>query len=383
MQATWTGYFKTINIANNVIDRIARYSSYAQEKRDQFTAESKFIRAFAYLELLKMFGDGALSGNMEGPGLPLQLTPFEGYNTGQVIPRSTNGEVYEQIVSDLKAIGPALLDKFNADLQTRTRATKGAANALLARCYLYMHKYPEAAEAAGLVLDQQPGVYTLTTNLLQLFPPNPDGTAKSLTPEYVFAFPVSQMVSSSTSMNNNLANGYYYKRSFWINKSFISEFEPGDLRVSQLIYPGDQTYNVEHFNELTTFKFNNQFGRDNVPMIRLAEVILTRAEALARTSSQISEEAVTLLNQVRARSLPSAAPFEVTDFPNPDALVERILQERKFELAFEGFYRYDLLRTNKPLRVPDLPEGKKVLPVPQIEIDISNNVLKQNPGYLQ
>lgn len=383
VQSTWTGYFKTINIANNVVDRIGKFSAFNQDKQNQFIAEAKFIRAFAYLELLKMFGDGALSGDMEGLGLPLQLTPFEGYNTGEVVPRSTNGQIYDQIVSDLKEIGPFLLDKFNPDLKTRSRATKGAANALLARCYLYMHKYPGAAEAAKLVLDQQPGTYMLTNNLLQLFPPNPDGGAKTLTSEYIFAFPISQMVSSSTSMNNNLANGYYFKRSFWINKSFISEFEPGDLRVSQLIFPGDQIYNIEHFNEFTTFKFNNPNGRDNVPMIRLAEVMLTRAEALARTTSGINDEAVSLLNTVRTRSLPSATPFVASDFPNADALVERILDERKFELAFEGFYRYDLIRTGKPLHTPDLPEAKKVLPIPQIEIDISDRIIKQNPGYLQ
>jgi hypothetical protein len=191
------------------------------------------------------------------------------------------------------------------------------------------------------------------------------------------------MVSSSTSANNNIANGYFFKRDFWINKAFINEFEPGDLRVSQLMFPGDQTYNIEHLNELTTFKFNNSFGRDNVPMIRLAEVMLTRAEALARTSSNVNEEAVGLLNTVRSRSLPSATPFVTTDFANPDALVERILKERKFELAFEGFYRYDLIRTGKPLHTPDLPENKKVLPIPQIEIDISNDIIKQNPGYLE
>jgi hypothetical protein len=72
-----------------------------------------------------------------------------------------------------------------------------------------------------------------------------------------------------------------------------------------------------------------------------------------------------------------------SDFANADALVERILEERKFELAFEGFYRYDLIRTGKPLHTPDLPETKKVLPIPQLEIDISDGIIKQNPGYLQ
>lgn len=378
--AVWTAYYKAINTANNVATNIPLYATYSENTKNQFIAESKFIRAYAYLDLLKMFGEGALTGNMDGLGLPLQLTPFEGYNTGDVIPRSSNGEVYSHIVQDLKDILPLLPDNHNTDVKTRARATKGSVNALLARCYLYMHKYAEAGETAKAVLNKQPDIYAITTDLRKLFPEN-TGTSQVLTPEYVFAFPVSQMVSFSTYTNNNIGNSYYFKNSFWINPAFISEFETGDLRVSQLMFKGDQIYNVNRLNDFTTFKFNNSNGRDNVPLIRLPEMMLTRAEALARTTG-VTTEAVSLLNEVRTRSLPSATPFTVNDFTDPAALVEKILLQRKFELAFEGFHRYDLIRTGKPLRVPDLSDKKKVLPIPQLEIDISNGVIKQNSGYV-
>lgn len=375
----WTSYFQCINVANNVIDKIPRFAQFEQAKQDQFIAEAKFIRAYAYLDLLKLYGDGALTGKMDGLGLPLQLTPFQGYITGQVIPRSTNGEIYNSIIKDLTESIAVLPEKQDNDLNTRSRATKGGANALLARCYLYMGKFSEAADAAKAVLDAA-GTYLIVNNLSQLFPANPSGAAQNLTTEHILAFPVSQMVGTSTNVSNNIGSTYYFKRAFWISKNFMNEFESGDLRVSQLMFKGDQIYNTDRLNDYTTFKFNNQNSRDNVPVIRLAEIMLIRAEALARKQG-VNTESITLLNNVRTRSLPNATPFTSADFADANALIEKVLQQRKFELAFEGFYRYDLIRTGKPLQSPDLSEGRKVLPIPQVEIDISNGLIKQNTGY--
>jgi hypothetical protein len=95
----------------------------------------------------------------------------------------------------------------------------------------------------------------------------------------------------------------------------------------------------------------------------------------------VTEEAVGRLNMVRSRSLPSAALLTIADFTSSAQLLEAVLNQRRMELAFEGFYRYDLIRTNQPLLSPDIPENKKVLPVPQMEIDISKGVIQQNTGY--
>jgi starch-binding outer membrane protein, SusD/RagB family len=376
----WTSYFKAINLANTVIANIPVYAKFDAAKQASLIAEAKFIRAFAYLDLLKFFGEGAMTGNMSGLGLPLQLTPFKGYNTGDVIPRSTNGDVYAQIVKDLTESIPALPDKRSTDLETRSRATKGSANALLARTWLYMRDYANAANAAKAVLDKQPDVYALASDPAQLFPMNPLGSAQSPGKEYIMVFPVSQMVSSSTSANNNLGNGYFYKRSFWINPDFINGFETGDLRVAQLMFKGDSVYNPDRFADKTTVKFNNPNGRDNVPVVRLAEMMLVRAEALAKTAGVV-QEAVTLLNSVRNRALPARTPYTTGSFATAADLVNAIINQRRVELAFEGFYRYDLLRTGQPLRSPDIASAKKVLPVPQVEIDISHGLIKQNTGY--
>jgi tetratricopeptide (TPR) repeat protein len=374
----WTAYFKAVNTANNVIAKIPEYGQFSPAMEDQYIAEAKFVRAYAYLDLLKFYGDGALSGNMGGLGLPIQLTPFEGYNTGQVVGRSTNGQVYEQIVKDLTDALIALPDQQADDLSTRSRATKGGANALLARVYLYMGQYDSSAAAAKNVLDRT-DIYSLTADLMQLFPSDPNGTAQTLTAEYVFALPVSQAISSSSSISYGPGYDYYLKSNFWINPDFISTFETGDKRVSQLMYKGDTVYGYEPAY-LTTFKFNNPSGRDNIPMIRLPETMLTRAEDLAR-SGGVNDESLSLLNAVRARSVINALPYTAGDFPTSTALVDTILRQRAYELAFESQYRYDLIRTNQPLHNPDLAANLKVLPIPQSEIDISGGLIQQNPGY--
>lgn len=377
---TWTSYFKTINSANNIIVKIPEFANYDLQKQKQFIAEAKFVRAYCYLNLLCLYGDGALSGNPDGLGLPLQLTPFEGYNTGEIIPRSTNLQVFEQIIKDLTEAAADLQEKFPDDLKTRSRATKGAAWALLARTLLYKHAYEQAAVVAKKVLDLSPAVYSLTADVGKLFPFNPEGATRPFTAEHIFGLPVSFLVSSSTSLDNSIGSTYYYKRSFWINPGFMNEFETGDLRLTQLIWKGDSVYNPNMYNEKTTFKFNNRYGRDNVPMIRFAEIMLIRAECLARVSG-VNDEAIQLLNQVRKRSLPTAVDYEASSFASQQALVDTILKERTLELAFEGLHRYDLIRTGKPLHDPDIPENRKVLPVPQVEIDISHGLIQQNSGY--
>jgi len=115
-------------------------------------------------------------------------------------------------------------------------------------------------------------------------------------------------------------------------------------------------------------------------MIRLAEIMLTRAEALARTGG-VNDESLSLLNTVRSRSVTNAIPYTTGSFAAGTDLVNTILQQRDFELAFESQHRYDLIRTDQPIHNPDLAANRKVLPIPQAEIDISAGVIKQNSGY--
>ncbi len=366
VEGIWAAYFKAINLANNMVQKIPVLGKYDETKEAQHIAEAKFIRAFCYLRLLSLFGDGALSGNDSGPGLPLQLKAFEGYEEGMVIPRNTNAEVFTQMIADLLEAIPDLPTAHNNDNQSRARATKGSAYALLSRVYLYSGEFANAADAAKKVIDNSQ-TYELVNDLLSVFPPNAAGTPQNLTKEHVFAFPVSQDAAALPSWQEgaNLLGRYYSFGVFLPEAGFLAELDDADNRKAQLTAGGK------------SLKFNHFFGKDNLPLIRTAEVYLTRAEGLARVNG-ITQEAVDLLNAVRSRSWPGATAFTLADFANNTDLINAIVQERKLELAFEGHRRYDLLRTGGDLKTP---ETKKVLPIPQRDIDISENVIQQNPGY--
>ena len=99
-------------------------------------------------------------------------------------------------------------------------------------------------------------------------------------------------------------------------------------------------------------------------------------------SEGVSAAAIDLLNRVRARSVEESEAYTLGDFPTAGALLGAIHEERRKELAFEGFHRYDRIRNGLPPRDNGLPAGKWVLPIPQREIDISDGLIVQNPGYV-
>ena len=117
--------------------------------------------------------------------------------------------------------------------------------------------------------------------------------------------------------------------------------------------------------------------------LRLSEVKLTYAEAITRISNNVDAEAVQHLNDIRLRPFtaenkPEA--YTVASFGNAEELLEAILLERRRELAYEGHYRWDLIRTGKKLR-NELSDNKKNFPVPQYEITISGGAIRQNTGF--
>lgn len=381
ISSIWLNFYATINASNGLIAKIPVYGQYDQELMDQHVGEAKFIRAFAYFKLLCLFGQGALTQDMGGMGLPLQLTPFEGYNENdESIPRSTVEQVYNQIIKDLKDAIDVVPESYGSNsasnLDTRTRATKGSVYALLSRVYLYKGDFEEAGNYAKMVIDLT-SVYELTDDITELFPNNSDVVEMNMSDEYILGFPFSRNEMGS----NNLSFSYYFKLSLWADDDFINSYPPGDLRVDELIFEGDTEYNQQTVTgRRTTMKYSDSDGRDNVVIIRLAEVMLTRAEVLARTTG-INQESVDLLNDIHLRANPAAVPYQPGDFTNSQHLIDTILHERKLELAFEGHARYDLIRTGQPLRNPNISEDYYILPIPQTDIEISKGVIKQNPGY--
>jgi len=367
--ALWDQPYKTINQANVIITQLEKYAAFDKAKQQGFIAEAKFIRAMAYLQLLEMYGNGSLQGKPENMGVPLRLESFDGYDGSQNIPRATNGAVYAQIMKDLDEAIAVLPADRNDALQQGSRATRGAANAIAARASLYEGKYDKAATYAAAAMEGNR--YQLATSFEVLWPNNSAGTGKyPISKEILFAFPE----SFNTTSRSNDSHGIYFLFNAPV-ADFVNTYNATDERGKELMVTGPYGADVMR-------KFTDPNFRDNVTMIRLAEVMLTQAEALAHKDG-VNAVSVGLLNEVYARAFtksPVPKVYTVADFANPQALIDRILQERKWELAFEGFTRYDAIRTGKkpnPLMSPE----KFYLPVPQREIDVTNGLIKQSPGF--
>jgi len=165
----------------------------------------------------------------------------------------------------------------------------------------------------------------------------------------------------------------------------IAAYGQGDKRLTQLSSEGVAADAETH---LFTTKYPDAANNsDNAPIIRVTEVKLILAEAIAQQAATVlgALEAVEILNELRARAgLPA---YTIASFLTKQALIDAVLAERRKELAFEGFRRMDLLRYEKPLRTSGEGADKAVfggdltiLPIPQRELDI-NPSLEPNPGY--
>lgn len=374
VEGIWQEFYQAINVANVFIDKVPKYAQYSEEIQKQHIAEAKFNRAFAYLMLLNYYGHGALIGSMQDLGVPLQLVPYEGFDDSKLLARSTNQEVYDQIIKDLKEAIVDLPESFESELTTRVRAVKSSARALLSRVYLYMRDYQACIEQSDEVLAN--GNYVLDQDLLNLFPLNTAGTSSYFSAEVLFGFPAS---SNNGNFQFGIHSIYYYNKYQWVDADFIASMDINDKRRIELISDGNPniTDPVTKF-EKTTFKFNNPDTRDDVVIIRLAEIMLNKAEALAQLNG-VNPESVTLLNAIKTRS--GIATVSENDFTSKEALLTEIYNERYIETAYEGRARFDFIRTNRPLRNPNLTEDQKTFPIPQREIDISKGKLLQNPGY--
>lgn len=181
----------------------------------------------------------------------------------------------------------------------------------------------------------------------------------------MFAF----QVTSQTGVNE--LNTYYADEAnggrggdVIVNDSYLALFDdPNDERAN-FFYPSEQS------GDRLSQKWIYQFG--NIPVIRLAEMYLIRAEANVELGTETGDTPLNDLNQLRARA--SAEPLKGA------VTKEMVLNERVLELAFEGFGVHDVVRTKGQVDGFNWDANELVMPIPQAEMD-TNPLMNQNPGY--
>lgn len=357
-EGQWVRAYSTINRSNNVLGALDKVTD---TKKARVEGEALFIRAALYFELArfyaKQWGDG---DNAANPGVPLVLTPTRDISDKDSRPRNSVAEVYAQVITDMTKAEASL------PVTNGVYATKGAAAAMLARIYLQQGNYTAAAAAADRVIAG--GKYRLMSSFANAF--NTKLTGGGANPaEYVFAIQVNDQ-DGFNGMNTFFGTtigaipGTAGRGDMRIQPAHIALYEAADtIRSKFFIKPSASSTN------LFTYKFLDRFG--HVPVIRLSEMYLTRAEANFRQGTTVGATPVSDINTVRAR---------VGLSPLTTVTLAGILKERKLELAFEGFTLHDVKRTKASVGALPWNSDKLILPIPQREIDV-NKSLKQNSGY--
>lgn len=382
IQALWQVHYRAITRANNVIANAPTVNDpgFTEEEKAQVVAEAKFLRALLYFQLANFFSQPYQVNGGTNLSVPLVLEPFEGEVTFPE--RATLNQVHAQIEQDLMEAIPNLntAAEFDDPSEMRGRATVGAAQALLSRLYLFRENWEMSEEYARAVLASPS--YSLASDY---------GFYNANTPEDVFTIQNSAIDNGRTgagglaSYFRPASEGGRGDAPFSPDLIRAFELEPGDRRFTALSSPGVGADAQAHiFPTKYPDAVNNS---DNAPVIRVTEVVLTLAEAIARQAGSVAEaqEAIDLINQLRVRAgLPT---FTVASFSSVDELINAILTERRKELAFEGFRRMDLLRNRMPLRTSGENVARAafgadltILPIPQRELDVNPNLVP-NPGY--
>ena len=379
----WSGYYTGIFRANLAINRIPDVPEMNEDLRQRLIAEASFLRAYYYFNLVRWFG-----------GVPLILQPFP---DDFEIPRASAEEVYAQIEADLNFAMDNLPASYGGT--DVGRVTSGAATGMLAKVALTRMNYERAAELALDVINS--GRYELYPNFDGIFRMEGENSSESLFEIQAAAFEIGGGGSQYNEVQGvrgvpNL--GWGFNRP---SDDLIAEFERGDpRREATILYvgevlpdgsgivEGDAGIDGERFNQkawVPEHPGTNGNGPGNIRILRYADVLLIAAEALNEIGRQ--DEALMYLNMVRERARGGANVLPDVTTIDQGELRNAIWHERRVELALEQHRWFDLVRTNRsfevmqPLR-PNFTQNKNELfPIPQVEIDLSEGALQQNPGY--
>ncbi len=395
----WLYTYATISRCNLVIDKVPDSPS-SEENIKRFVAEAKFLRAFAYFELVKNFG-----------GVPIILNEISAGDP--VVKRSTEEEVFAQIEKDLEEASRALPLKSEQAAEELGRATKGAAHAFLAKAYVYQEKWSEAQIYSDSVIIS--GEYNLNDAFGDVWSVNnPNGNGSIFEIQHSFD-DIYYVGTAVPVLSRSRADGGW---GFGTPSSYLENAMEGDPRLSwTIIKEGDYvdadhpSYNTQltenesgRINRKYYLNYTDRPSKDehlrsglNHILFRYADLLLLHAEITYHNGRE--SESLLALNQVRTRV--ALSPENAGGI----SLLKAIHKERQLELAMEGHRYYDLTRTGRLTEVIQdffdynqnrstdpydaghnkgtlfRPGVHELFPIPASEIALSEYQIQQNFGY--
>lgn len=354
---TWVAAYRAINMANIVIDALPVVKDAAQ--KTSLEGEALFIRGIMHFELVRYYALpwGATAAN-DQPGIVIKTKATKDEAAAfEKIPRNTVAQVYQQVISDLTAAAAKLPD------DNGTRADRFTALAFLARVYLQKSDYANALAAANEVIKSNK--YKMNASVRAVF--DNKNTAES-----IWEIQQNDQNNAGTS-NDGMATFYASlpgigRADVRVNSGWVSGYNANDLRRSEWYYVGTGARPGNWY----TSKWKS-FSQ-NLPVIRIAEMYLIRAECNLRLGSAVGDTPENDLAQIR-NPVRTNLPVIV----NPT--LNDVLNERFLELAFEGTRIHDFKRLHMSTGAFAWDSPKLVFPIPQRDIDASEGILAQNPGY--
>lgn len=366
----WSYAYYTISWANNILANVEGKSESGVEQQDwdNLKAEALFMRALCHFDLVITYAQ-PYTTKPESLGVPVVLKTENGQPA-----RNTVKEVYTQVVADLKEAEGLIADNFTRAGATDPRAmvSKSAIQALLSRVYLYMGEWQNAADYATKVINS--GKFSIASgdDYLKMW-------SASVSPakgEIIFGV--------FGSKKNSYWDNSGWQHLPWIlavdgsadvcaTSDLYDMYEDGDIR---------QQLFKKNANDNMVLKYSGKEGgspkETNIPILRISEMYLNRAEAIANGASVSGATALSDLKAI-ADKRNATVPGQYN-----------IFDERRKELAFEGHIVYDYARCNKNLvrndfdgvinKNIDAGDYKWAMPIPKREIDANPN-MEQNPGY--
>lgn len=359
--------------------------------KQRILGEAKFLRAYYYFILVRFFGDIPLILAPQAPGDDLR--PF----------RTPQEEVYQQIIKDLTEAIDQLPRREDYNGEDIGRASKGAAAGMLAKVYLTRGEWQKTVDLCNTV---ETLGYELNPAYETNFKPESENSIESLF-EVQYLSPVTNFwddANQSAWTTNFMgprdspltAVGWGWNQP---TQEFVDAYETGDLRKDvTLFYEGGPLFDGKEYKAEMSFvtgysvrKFvlpksyvpSGDSGSPlNWPVLRYADVLLMKAEALNELNR--TSEAEDPLNAVRDR-----ADLDEVHGLSKDAFREKVLHERRMELAFEGHRWFDLIRIDNgewglnflhSIGRTNAQQKHLLFPIPQAERDVNKN-LSQNTGY--
>lgn len=384
----WEANYTGIGRCNQAIANVPNFSGLDPALASRLVGEAKFLRAYFYFNLVRCFGK-----------IPKIARVYTGEEADQIYKDYSGAppsEIYALIEEDLIDAASKLPLKSQYEAKDLGRATKGAAQGLLSKVYLYQGKWSESLAAANDVINS--GEYDLEPDFSLIWRQSNEDGIESLfeiagqNGEEGWGIGGYFVTQGARGPVTNGFNGWGFNTP---TDDLEAAFEPNDVRKAATMYYVGQTlwdgavvesasntkYNYKAYvSQTQETNYDSWWSGKNIRILRYGEILLIKAEAANELGQ--TNDAAAALNQIRNR-----AGLGNTTAATQGDLREAIRRERRVEMAMEHDRFFDLVRTGRAGAVlrahgKNFVDGKnEVFPIPQKHIDLSGGLLEQNPGY--